>query len=242
MDANSDSCVEMSSPSNDSTSCRKLEPGPLLGNLSGGSCVLAQLPQTIMSEFLSANNDSKKTLSFSADQVACICGALEQSKDFEKLNRFLKSLPTTELHSGNEAVLKACAVVAFHKNSFRELYAILQSHSFDARHHVELQAMWYEAHYSEHEKMRGRKLGPVEKYRLRKKHPLPKTIWDGEETVYCFKERARSALRESYEKNKYPTPEDKLELAKKTGLTKTQVCNWFKNKRQRDRGGPNQRG
>ena len=30
-------------------------------------------------------------------------------------------------------------------------------------------------------------LGAVDKYRLRRKFPLPRTIWDGEETVYCFK-------------------------------------------------------
>lgn len=34
---------------------------------------------------------------------------------------------------------------------------------------------------------------------------------------------------------RYPTPEEKKLLAKKTGLTLTQVSNWFKNRRQRDR-------
>lgn len=47
------------------------------------------------------------------------------------------------------------------------------------------------------------KLGAVDKYRLRKKYPLPKTIWDGEETVYCFKERSRNALKECYARNRY---------------------------------------
>lgn len=231
----------LSPPSSDSASCRGLEPGPSLSNLSGGSCVLTQLPQTIMSEFLSSNNNSKKTLSFSPDQIACICEALQQSKDFEKLSRFLWSLPPTERLCGNEAVLKARAVVAFHKESYRELYAILESHSFDSRHHSELQQMWFKAHYKEQEKIRGRDLGAVDKYRLRKKHPLPKTIWDGEETVYCFKEKSRNALKECYNKNKYPTPEDKRELSKRTGLTLTQVSNWFKNRRQRDRTPQHQR-
>lgn len=78
-------------------------------------------------------------------------------------------------------------------------------------------------------------LGAVDKYRLRKKYPLPKTIWDGEETVYCFKERSRNALKECYSRNRYPTPDEKRALAKRTGLTLTQVSNWFKNRRQRDR-------
>ena len=70
---------------------------------------------------------------------------------------------------------------------------------------------------------------------MRRKFPLPKTIWDGEETVYCFKEKSRAALKEIYKRNKYPTPEEKKNLAKQTGLTLVQVSNWFKNRRQRDR-------
>jgi hypothetical protein len=41
-------------------------------------------------------------------------------------------------------------------------------------------------------------LGPVDKYRVRKKYPLPRTIWDGEQKTHCFKERTRSLLREWY--------------------------------------------
>jgi hypothetical protein len=35
--------------------------------------------------------------------------------------------------------------------------------------------------------------------------------------------------------DRYPTPDEKRQLAKRTGLTLTQVSNWFKNRRQRDR-------
>ena len=65
--------------------------------------------------------------------------------------------------------------------------------------------------------------GAVDKYRLRRKYPLPRTIWDGEETVYCFKEKSRNSLKECYKHNRYPTPDEKRQLAKKTGLTLTQV-------------------
>lgn len=178
---------------------------------------------------------SKKSLSFSPEQIACICETLQQSDDIDKLARFLWSLPPNELFRGQEAVLRARAVVAFYRCAFRELYAILESHNFDPKYHNQLQRMWYEGHYQEAEKIRGRVLGAVDKYRLRKKFPLPKTIWDGEETVYCFKEKSRIALKESYHRNKYPTPDEKRNLAKKTGLTPVQVSNWFKNRRQRDR-------
>ena len=42
-------------------------------------------------------------------------------------------------------------------------------------------------------------------------------------------------LRDWYTHNPYPSPREKRELAEATGLTTTQVSNWFKNRRQRDR-------
>lgn len=61
-------------------------------------------------------------------------------------------------------------------------------------------------------------------------------VWPvGEETSYCFKEKSRNILREWYQSNPYPSPREKRDLAEATGLTTTQVSNWFKNRRQRDR-------
>lgn len=42
-------------------------------------------------------------------------------------------------------------------------------------------------------------------------------------------------LREWYLQDPYPNPSRKRHLAQATGLTPTQVGNWFKNRRQRDR-------
>lgn len=47
--------------------------------------------------------------------------------------------------------------------------------------------MWLEAHYVQAQQMRGKPLGPVDKYRIRKKFPFPRTIWDGEQKSHCFK-------------------------------------------------------
>lgn len=179
------------------------------------------------------------TLSFTVGQVATVCETLEESGDIERLARFLWSLPVAhpniqELNQ-SEAVLRARAIVAFHSGHYRELYAILERHKFTKDSHGKLQAMWLEAHYQEAEKLRGRPLGPVDKYRVRKKFPLPRTIWDGEQKTHCFKERTRSLLREWYLQDPYPNPGKKRELASATGLTPTQVGNWFKNRRQRDR-------
>ncbi|XP_051945948.1 homeobox protein SIX4-like [Xyrauchen texanus] len=175
------------------------------------------------------------SLAFSPEQVACVCEALQQGGNVDRLARFLWSLPQSDLLCGNESILRAQALVAFHQARYQELYSILESHSFSPSCHSALQDLWYKARYTEAEKARGRPLGAVDKYRLRRKYPLPRTIWDGEETVYCFKERSRNALKDLYEQNRYPSPAEKRNLAKITGLSLTQVSNWFKNRRQRDR-------
>lgn len=178
---------------------------------------------------------SPSSLAFSPEQVACVCEALLQGGNVDRLARFLWSLPQSDLLRGNESILKAQAIVAFHQARYQELYCILENHHFSPSNHSALQDMWYKARYTEAEKARGRPLGAVDKYRLRRKYPLPRTIWDGEETVYCFKERSRNALKDMYKRNRYPSPAEKRNLAKITGLSLTQVSNWFKNRRQRDR-------
>ncbi|KAL4648184.1 homeobox protein SIX6-like [Arapaima gigas] len=178
---------------------------------------------------------------FTPEQVARVCENLEETGDMERLGRFLWSLPAAAPGSAgdalqrHEAVMRARALVAFHGGDFEALYRILQSHRFTRESHAKLQALWLDAHYREAERVRGRPLGPVEKYRIRKKFPLPRTIWDGEQKTHCFKERTRSLLREWYLQDPYPNPSRKRHLAQATGLTPTQVGNWFKNRRQRDR-------
>uniref|UniRef100_T1IVM7 Homeobox domain-containing protein n=1 Tax=Strigamia maritima TaxID=126957 RepID=T1IVM7_STRMM len=179
-------------------------------------------------------NIEPQSFTFSPDHVACVCEAMQQAGKIDRLGQFLWSLPT-DLKRANETVLRARAAVSFHKASYNELYSILESYDFDVKHHNQLQSYWYKARYKEAEASRGKALGAVDKYRLRRKYPLPRTIWDGEDMVYCFKEKARAALRETYAQNRYPTPDEKKNLATKTGLTLTQVSNWFKNRRQRDR-------
>ncbi|NWQ90648.1 SIX3 protein, partial [Burhinus bistriatus] len=155
------------------------------------------------------------TLNFSPEQVASVCETLEETGDIERLGRFLWSLPVApgacEAINKHESILRARAVVAFHTGNFRDLYHILENHKFTKESHGKLQAM------------------------VRKKFPLPRTIWDGEQKTHCFKERTRSLLREWYLQDPYPNPSKKRELAQATGLTPTQVGNWFKNRRQRDR-------
>ncbi|KAM8769148.1 SIX homeobox 9 [Acanthopagrus schlegelii] len=177
---------------------------------------------------------------FTGEQVACLCEVLLQSGRVDRLAGFLHTLPPPSLSSPPspgelESVLKAKAAVAFNQGHFIDLYALLEGFHFSPRSQPLMQQLWLRAHYIEAERQRGRPLGAVGKYRVRRKFPLPRTIWDGEETSYCFKEKSRSILREWYRHTPYPSTREKRELAGATGLTTTQVSNWFKNRRQRDR-------
>lgn len=135
-------------------------------------------------------------MGFSQDQVACVCEVLLQSGCIERLSSFLRSVPSLAVsrspsylspqHS-MESVLKAQAAVAFHQGRFGELYSLIEGTMFSPRSHSLLQQLWLRARYLEAELQRGRPLGAVGKYRVRRKFPLPRTIWDGEETSYCFK-------------------------------------------------------
>ena len=51
------------------------------------------------------------------------------------------------------------------------------------------------------------------------RYPLPRTIWDGEHTIYCFKEKSRNVLKTSYQRNRYPNQEERRRLADHTGLS-----------------------
>ncbi|XP_078482532.1 transcription factor protein [Ciona intestinalis] len=203
----------------------QMNPGMMSGY--GGMTGPTQPPTT--------QNGPGLSFGFTQEQVACVCEVLQQGGNIERLARFLWSLPGCEHLHKNESVLKAKAVVAFHRGNFRELYKIIENNNFSEHNHAKLQQLWLKSHYIEAEKLRGRPLGAVGKYRVRRKFPLPRSIWDGEETSYCFKEKSRAVLRDWYTHNPYPSPREKRELAEGTGLTVTQVSNWFKNRRQRDR-------
>jgi len=96
---------------------------------------------------------------FSGEQIACLCDAMLQIGHVDRLVSFLWSLSPAELLAGRDPVVRARATVAFHQGKYRELYAILEGHSFDAANHASLQHLWYRAHYAEAEKIRGRPLG-----------------------------------------------------------------------------------
>lgn len=113
-------------------------------------------------------------LPFTSLEISKVCETLEYCGDIERLGRFLWSLPSHPLAQQafdvEESVVRARALVAFHNGQYKELYKILTSFKFrDTASQDKLQRIWLEAHYLETERLRGRLLGPVDKYRVRKR-------------------------------------------------------------------------
>lgn len=79
----------------------------------------------------------------------------------------------------------------YHRGSYEEVFERIKFSKLDHQYHGELQKLWYDAHYAEDQRKKIKKLGPVDKYRIRHKNPPPNSIWDGEKVIYAFKERQR---------------------------------------------------
>lgn len=102
----------------------------------------------------------------------------------------------------------------------------------------ELEDLWHNATYELHLKANSspvqqtvQDLSAVQKYRLRKRSPCPTETNKGKR--YKISNLAQQRLSEIYEHSMYPDKSQKFQLEKLFGLSKDQVSNWFKNRRQR---------
>ncbi|KAK6754446.1 hypothetical protein RB195_013446 [Necator americanus] len=119
--------------------------------------------------------------SFSSQQLDVICTALYQAKDGEQLVRLFRDMDSRVFCSEwtSQPVKIAYIYALYHSANFERLFEVIGRSRFDERYYKELQEIWYKARYKENESKRGKELGAVEKYRLRRKYPPPRSIWDG---------------------------------------------------------------
>ncbi|CAH8494627.1 unnamed protein product [Heterobilharzia americana] len=146
-----------------------------------------------------------------------------------------ESITLKQVFESRQSIIKALAILSYQDKNYTLVYHLLKSNHFNTIHQSTLQQLWYNTHYAEVQLSRDKPLTAVDKYRIRRKYPLPYTIWDGEEIIYCFKRNVRCQLIEYYRQNQYPNSTEKYKIALDTGLSFTQVSNWFKNHRQRDK-------
>ena len=93
---------------------------------------------------VSTSNDAgegPQTLVFTPNQIACVCNVLMEKGDYERLTKFMLSLPNDKSLYQNEDVVRAQCVALFHINDFKGLYSTLENHSFSSEHHQFLQVI-----------------------------------------------------------------------------------------------------
>ena len=79
---------------------------------------------------------------FRLEQISAVCEVLQKAGQIDKLSRFIGSLPKCDQLQQHEAIMKAKAVVYFHKGNFRDLYKILETHNYQPENHLKLQQLW----------------------------------------------------------------------------------------------------
>lgn len=67
-----------------------------------------RVSQTYFAE--NENSNMRKCINFNSEQVQCVCEALQQKGDIEKLAAFLWSLPPSELLRGHETILRYLSI------------------------------------------------------------------------------------------------------------------------------------
>ena len=142
--------------------------------------------------------------------------------------------PNVKTQISNPTVLFAKGL--FSAQRFTEFQQFISSTSFPDSALLELRDLWLESVYSSHILKTGRSLTPMIRYRLRKRHPYPRTIWNGENTSYNVKQSSRDYLTSYYTLNPYPTAAERRILARDTGMEYKSVSHWFKNRRSRNKG------
>ncbi|KAL3099161.1 hypothetical protein niasHT_025709 [Heterodera trifolii] len=65
--------------------------------------------------------------------------------------------------------------------NFNELHVFLESQKFAREIHPKLKKIWWVVHFLEAKQtLQTSELSPLEKYKVREKHPLPPTILEGQ--------------------------------------------------------------
>ncbi|XP_070807586.1 homeobox protein SIX6-like [Pituophis catenifer annectens] len=160
-------------------------------------------------------------------RVALICKALQESGAFEHLSRLLWALPPS-LTSSQHLQRLRCSPNRDHgleilgSPSLRELPLMGSQPLGDPRSiHLGDPFLEFPSQGSPVWRSGSHLPGTSAKY--------------GKQKANRIKEKIQKLLREWYLQDPYPNPSQKRHLAQTTGLTASQVGNWFKNRRQRDR-------
>lgn len=170
-----------------------------------------------------------------------ICNILSKRNSFDALNVFIERLPTISEYANNEEILRSKIALALGRGQAKVVQDIIKNNTF--HNGEELIKAWDESHYMLEEARLQKPLTPLARFRVRKRNPPPKTICpSGMRRMASLPKEATRILKQwlvEHYNDPYPNAEEKLALAKFSGLTSNQVKTWFANARRRIHKGEN---
>ncbi|KAL5249920.1 hypothetical protein ACHWQZ_G015855 [Mnemiopsis leidyi] len=141
------------------------------------------------------------------------------------------------LYQTNSELHKNCMIAQFLASSgqFAKFFEFVTTSEFREQDNTGVQQLWLHCLYTQHAASKKTPLTAVDRHRLRKRYPYPASIWNGETTSYNLKQSARRLLAIAFSVDQYPSNEEKKHLADVCEMDYLQICNWFKNRRMREK-------
>lgn len=98
------------------------------------------------------HSNSNRSLIYCPEQIDCICETLAQAHDGEKLANFFRYVGPHHLefrHLPNFSITRGRLYALYYMKAFDEFFKLIKSQYFPPMFHLELQELWFQAHYAE---------------------------------------------------------------------------------------------
>lgn len=98
------------------------------------------------------NANLQRNSIFNIEQIICICETLSQARDGERLAKFFRFLGPNrfELRNlSNFSLIRGQLYALYFMKAFDDFFKLIKSQYFPSIFHLELQELWFQAHYAE---------------------------------------------------------------------------------------------
>ncbi|GBN03262.1 hypothetical protein AVEN_143501-1 [Araneus ventricosus] len=198
---------------------------PDSGNFSNSE---TEMPHETVSRFrrhsnarISSNMQSVNPVG--VDDQTVLINEINRSIYDKNEDKLCELLHITLKLNNNPQFLRIKAHLALFNGQYDEVIQIIKDspEKFPLGLHKELQMIWLQAW----ESLESKKFQEHPKPKTKEKHPFPETIYVDTQKV----------LNDAYERDQYPKLPMRQHIADLIGISEKQVCNWFKNRRQREK-------
>lgn len=157
-------------------------------------------------------------ISFGTSLQRCLARHNEPYGPLKELVKFMKK---NQIAQNGRDVCYWKVLIAEEEKNYKKVICLIEEGKFRKSEHKRLQIIWNKTLEKWQMEIKSAcALTGIQRHRLFKKHPWPKSISDGIEDVkYGLRQDSRKVLKDFYATNPIPNLEEKYKLAKKTGYS-----------------------